>query len=52
MLNFTEEEVIEFAFKKYGKPISTDYLSDAMKEETIEEAAEVLIIDSVYWDGE
>ena len=48
---FTEEQVIELAREMYGKPICLDMLKDAMMKETVEDAAQVLIIDSAYWDG-
>ena len=50
MPNFTEEQVIELAKQRYGKPISIDFLQDAMKEETIEDAVETLLVDSYYCD--
>lgn len=49
-MHFTEEEVIALAKKKYGKPVCVDHLSDAMMCDTLEEAAQTLIDDSVYWD--
>lgn len=51
-MKFTEEELVKAASKKYGKPISVDMLDDAMTQPTLEQAIEVLIIDSVYWDGD
>jgi hypothetical protein len=49
---FTEEEVIAEARRQYGKPVCLDFLKDAMMEDTLEKAVEVIILDSVYWDGE
>ncbi len=50
MSTFTKEELIKAASEKYGRPISTDLLDDAMSVLTLEEAIEILIVDSVYWD--
>jgi hypothetical protein len=51
MAKFTEAELVDLAHKQYGKPISLDMLEEAMKYDAIEEAAELLIIDSQYWDN-
>lgn len=47
---FTKEQLIAEARRQYGKPICLDMVADAMAEETLREAVEVLIIDSLYWD--
>lgn len=49
--SFTKEDVINTAFAKYGKPVSTDMIDDAMLEKTLADAVEVIIVDSMYWDG-
>ena len=48
---FTEKQVRETARQIYGKPICVDMLNDAMCEETLADAVEVIIIDSQFWDG-
>ena len=50
MKAFTEEDVIRAAREEYGKPVCIDMLSDAMEEDSLEKAVEVIIIDSYYWD--
>ena len=47
---FTQEQVIEKAFQKYGKPVSLDFIRDAMMCETLDEAVDVIVTDSYYWD--
>jgi hypothetical protein len=49
---FTEQEVVTEARKQYGKPVCLDMLEDAMRQETLEEAVRVIVLDSAYWDGE
>lgn len=49
MLN--REEVIQAAIKEYEKPISLDFIDDAVNADSIEEAVEILVCDSYYWDG-
>ena len=48
---FTREELIAAAVKAYGGPVCADFIDDAMQEETLEDAVEVIVIDSAYWDG-
>lgn len=50
MKNFTEEQVRAEARRIYGKPISIDMIDEAMREDTLEEAVQVIILDSTYWD--
>jgi hypothetical protein len=47
---FAKEDVIKMAKEKYGKPVCIDHLKDAMECDTIEEAVEVILVDSYYWD--
>lgn len=49
---FTTNEVTDLAHKIYGKSICTDFLKDAMKEPTLFDAADVLVLDSAYWNGD
>lgn len=51
MYNFTEEEVFAEVRKTFDEPLCLDMLDDARREETIEEAATVIILDSAYWNG-
>lgn len=48
---FTEEEIIKAALKEYGRPVCIDMIEDAMKAKTIEEAVEIIVCDSYYWDN-
>jgi hypothetical protein len=47
---FTKEDVIKMAKEKYSKPVCIDRLKDAMECDNIEEAVEVIIVDSYYCD--
>jgi len=51
MYNFTEDEVIAEVRKTFDEPICLDFLDDACRANTIEEAAEGIIIDSALWNG-
>jgi hypothetical protein len=51
-MSFTKEQVIKTAAEKYGKPVCIDFIDDAMRCETLEEAVELIITDSYYWDSE
>jgi hypothetical protein len=48
---FTKEELFESALNTYGGPICVDLEEYAMKQETLEQAVDVLVVDSIYWDG-
>ncbi len=48
MLN--ADEVIWRAREEYGAPICLDFLKDALEAESLEEAIEILVTDSYYWD--
>lgn len=48
---FTEEDVIKAARETYGKPICTDLIKEAMLRDTLEEAVDILLFDSMFWDG-
>ena len=49
MLN--REEVIQAAIKEYGNSISVDFIDDAMNADSIEQAVDILVCDSYYWDN-
>lgn len=46
----TEDEVIKEARRRYGAPVCLDLLEDAMSIGDFEEAVEIILIDSYYWD--
>lgn len=50
--NFTEEEVLE-ALKNsdFDEPMCLDMLDDAREADTLEDAVNIIIIDSAYWNG-
>lgn len=50
MATFTAEQVKAEARRQYGKPISIDMIDDAMREDTLAEAVQVIIMDSTFWD--
>lgn len=50
MENFTEEDVRREARRQYGKKICIDQLNEAMRQPTLQEAVQVIIMDSEYWD--
>ena len=49
--NFTEDEVIAEIRKTFDEDICLDFIDDARCEDTIERAAEVIMIDSALWNG-
>lgn len=49
---FTKQQVIDIAYNKYGKPVCTDSLDEAMLLPTLAEAVELVILDSAFWDGD
>lgn len=49
---FTKEQLLTQVKKVYNGPICTDFLEDAMKEPDIESAAQILVLDSAYWNNE
>jgi len=49
--NFTEMEVLREVRKTFDEPMCLDFIDDARCEDTIENAAEVIIIDSAFWNG-
>jgi len=50
MYNFTPKEVMDEVRKTFDEPMCLDFLEDAMTEKTIEDAAQVIILDSAYWN--
>ena len=49
--NFTEQEVLDEVRKTFDEEICLDFMDDARTQDTIERAAEVIIIDSAFWNG-
>ncbi len=49
---FTEEQIFAEIKKTYNRPICVDKLRDAMFAETIQEAAQIIIMDTEYWADE
>ena len=47
---FTEEEIIAASKKEYDGHICVDRIKDAMKAKTFEEAVQIIVDDSMYWD--
>jgi len=50
-MSFTREQIIEGAFEKYGHPVCTDFIEDALRAPTLEEAIQIIVDDTFYWDG-
>jgi hypothetical protein len=51
MSHFTEQDVIDVARAKYGKPVCVDMMDEAMLAETLDEAVLVIMLDSAMWDS-
>ena len=50
--NFTEQEVLDAVRADgFDEDICLDMIDDARCEETLEDAARVIILDSAYWNG-
>ena len=49
--NFTKNEVLAEVRRTFKEEICLDMMDDARCEETIEDAAEVIILNSAYWNG-
>lgn len=50
-LSISRDELISLAAKEYGGPVCVDMLDEAMKAKTVQEAVDILITDSSYWDN-
>ncbi len=48
---FTEEQIFAEIRKTFNHPVCVDKLREAKFAETIEEAAQIIIMDTEYWDG-
>lgn len=48
---FTREQVIQAAKKKYGKSVCVDRMDEALKANTLAEAVDIILNDSRYWDN-
>jgi len=51
MYNFTKNEVLAEVRKTFKEPVCLDFIEDARQEETIQDAATVIIVDSAFWNG-
>lgn len=49
--HFTREDVVSTARMRYGRPVCVDLIEDALECETLEEAVDLILFDSQYWDG-
>ena len=49
---FTDEDVINGAATEYAGRICLDLLEEAMQRATLKEAVDVIVLDSMYWNGE
>jgi len=50
-MKFTRDEIVDAAYEKYQKDICIDRLDEAMRCKTFDEAVQLLIDDTLYWDG-
>lgn len=48
--DMTREEIIKEARKRYGAPVCVDFINDALEADSFEDAVEVIVTDSYYWD--
>lgn len=49
---FTREDVIQYAQSRYRKALCLDQLQDALQQPTVEDGANVLLMDSAMWDSD
>ncbi len=49
--NFTENEVLKEVRRTFKEEVCLDFMEDARCEETIQDAATVIVLDSAYWNG-
>lgn len=47
---FTREQIIAEAKRQYGKPVCLDRINEAQKEPTLQEAVDMIIINTAYWE--
>ncbi len=50
MSDFTKEDVIAGAFARHKKAVSIELIDDAMEEPTLEDAIELILLDTIYWE--
>jgi len=50
-MKFTREQVIAEATRRFGRAVCVDQIDDAMREETLEEAVDLILVDTVMWDS-
>lgn len=51
MIDISKDELVKLAVDRHGDFVCTDMIDDAMRADTIDEAIDILITDSIYWDG-
>ena len=51
MYNFTENQVLAEVRRTFKEQVCLDFMEDARKEDTVQDAATVIILDSAYWNG-
>lgn len=49
---FTREQIIAEAKRQYGKGVCLDRIGEAQKEPTLQEAVDMIIIDTASWEGD
>lgn len=54
--NFTEQQVLDAittyrADTGFDEPVCLDMLNDAREADTLEDAVNIIIVDSAYWNG-
>jgi hypothetical protein len=50
-MKFTRDDVVDGAWEKTGKSVCTDRLDEAMRCKTLQEAIDLIVDDTFYWDG-
>lgn len=51
--NFTEREILDAIQMRHpGKQVCIDQMEDARHADTLDEACEILLLDTAFWDGE
>lgn len=48
---FSQDQVIAEARRRYGGPVCLDCLGEALEEETLQAAVDMILLNSVYWDS-
>lgn len=48
---FTRQQVVDEACRRYGKAVCTDSIDDALQEDTLQDAANMVLLETVMWDS-